>query len=497
MSSKKNTTATGTSLPNDYVPKILVVDDEQRIRDACKMILEEDGYDVMTASDGTKGVDLITAHHFDIILLDLMMPTLSGFDVLANVKSLHPDTVVIVITGYATLEHSVESMKKGAFDFLPKPFTPDHLRVIISKALDHTMALRDIANTSSRLRTMVNRLSDGVMCSNRQQSVVFANPAFLFMLGCRPGLDTIGRPVGELVVDTRIRELIKTALQMDQQSTGEVSNEITLPPSNASGERIIDVRCLPFRDRSGINIGVITVLHDITAARRMDQMKSDFVSMVSHEIRSPMNSVLMQLQVIMDGLAGEVTEKQLEILQRASMKIQSLSQMTSELLDLASIESGLTVQKKEPISMDELIREQIQLHLPQVQSQSIELTAELPDDVPLLLADRRNMEEVLSNLITNAIKYTPAGGKICLGLSIDGNYLCIKVSDTGYGITEDEKEKIFERFYRVKNQQTRHIQGTGLGLAIVKSLIEAHQGRIEVDSRPDKGSTFSVYLPVL
>lgn len=498
MNSKKNTAmAAAIAFPVDYTPKILVIDDEQRIRDACRMILEEDGYEVMTAADGNQGVDLITTHHFDIILLDLMMPTLSGFDVLAKVKNLHPDAVVIIITGYATLEHSVESMKKGAFDFIPKPFTPEHLRVIISKALEHTLALRDIANTNSRLRTMVNRLSDGVMCSNRQQSVVYANPAFLFMLGCRPGTETIGRPVDTLIDNARIRELIQAVLAMDEQSSGEVSDEITLPSTGASGERIIDARCVAFRDRSGITIGVITVLHDITAARRMDQMKSNFVSMVSHEIRSPMNSLLMQLQVIMDGLAGDVTEKQLEILQRAALKIQSLSQMTSELLDLASIESGLIVQKKEHIAMDEMIREQLELHLPQAQSQSIELTAELADNVPLVLADRRNMEEVLSNLITNAIKYTPTGGEVRLDLSADDEYLCIRVTDTGYGIAEDEKEKIFDRFYRIKNSQTRYIQGTGLGLSIVKSILDGHRGWIEVDSRPGEGSTFSVYLPVL
>ena len=150
-------------------------------------------------SDGTQGVDLITARHFDIILLDLMMPTLSGFDVLARVKHLHPDSVVIIITGYATLEHSVEAMKKGAFDFIPKPFTPDHLRVVIAKALGHTMALRDITNTHNRMRTMVNRLNEGVMCVNRAKAVVFANTAFLDLLNYQGEYDFAGKTPGCLL----------------------------------------------------------------------------------------------------------------------------------------------------------------------------------------------------------------------------------------------------------------------------------------------------------
>lgn len=477
-------------------PKILVVDDEQRIRDACKTILEEAHYAVSIAGDGEQAVREITENHYDLILLDLMMPNLSGFDVLAQVKADHPETVVIIITGYATLEHSVEAMKKGAFDFIPKPFTPDHLRVVVAKAIGHIVALRDIASTRSRLRTMVNRLSEGVMCTNRSNTVVLANPAFLRMLGCRPE-PAAGLPVDGLITNARIKEMIQGALHMPREALDECTEEIVVGGDDTFEAMILSVRCVPFRDRAGTTIGVITVLHDITALRRMDQMKSHFVSMVSHEIRSPMNSVLMQLQVVLDGLAGTITDKQKDILERASKKIESLSQMTSELLDLASIESGLLVQKKEPVCMAEVIREQLVLVEPQAAAKSISLTAEVTDDLPLVLADRRNMEEVIANLITNAIKYTPDAGAVTVTASSTGDTLCIRVSDTGFGIAEEEQGRIFERFYRVKNVQTRFIQGTGLGLPIVKSIVDAHDGHIELESRPGAGSTFSVFFPAL
>ena len=173
---------------------------------------------------------------------------------------------------------------------------------------------------------------------------------------------------------------------------------------------VISAHCAPFRDPRGRNLGVITVLHDITALKQMDRMKSEFVSMVSHEIRGPMNSVNMQLQVLLDGLAGELTTEQRNILERASGKIVSLCEMTSELLDLARIESGLISLEREPVDMAELIREQVALHGPRAADANIEMKVDIPDSLPSLLGHRRNLEEVLSNLITNAIKYSPAGG---------------------------------------------------------------------------------------
>ncbi|MFZ3046523.1 MAG: ATP-binding protein, partial [Desulfatirhabdiaceae bacterium] len=479
-----------------YTPKILVVDDEARIRNACKLVLGECGYEVCLAINGKDGLQQIHDHHYDIILLDLMMPELSGFDVLAQVKSLHPDTVVIVISGYATLEHSVDAMKKGAFDFIPKPFTPDHLRVTVAKAIDHTRALRDIAQTRSRLRTLVNRLSDGVMCTNHAHRVVLANPAFLRMIGCHS--ESVGGcGIDEFMDSTELRNIIYQAQEMSENEFMELTGEMTFNGSDRPDEIIIGVRCAPFRDRSGRNLGVITVLHDITALKQIDRMKSEFVSMVSHEIRSPMNSVLMQLRVVLDGLAGELTPKQKEILERASEKIDSLTQMTSELLDLARIESGLISQEREPVDILSIIRDQVAFHLPRAEFGSVQIDLEVPETLPPILANRRNMEEVLSNLITNAIKYSPNGGRVIVSASSGTDYLSIRVQDTGIGIAEADKHLIFQRFFRVKNEKTRYINGTGLGLALVKSILESHQGRITVESKPGEGSTFFVFLPLL
>ena len=476
-----------------HTPTILVIDDEARIRDACVLVLSDKGFDVSAAPDGQKGLQMIKEKHYDIVLVDLMMPNISGFDVVTEVRSHHPDTVVIVITGYATLEHSIEAMKKGAFDFIPKPFTPDQLRAVVDKSLRYTTALQDITESKSRLRVMVNRLTEGVMTTDAKKLIVQANPAFMHMLGYH-GEDVIGRHVDQFISDEKLLSAIDQALVMPANSFAEITHEIVLVENGE--EKYFSARCTPFRGRLNENIGTITVLHDITALKKMDQMKSDFVSMVSHEIRSPMNSLLMQLKIILDGLAGDVTAKQQEILQRASQKILNLNNLVSELLDLARIESGLIAHEKEQVDMTALLADQQTFHSAYAREKNITIGLNCPAAMPPLLANRQNIEEIFANLITNAIKYSPVGGSITIRALEEQNYLKTEVSDTGFGISQEDLEKIFVRFYRVKDANTREIHGTGLGLSIVKSIVESHHGNISVASELGKGTTFTVLLPL-
>jgi PAS domain S-box-containing protein len=458
------------------------------------MVLEEMGFEVALASDGGQGLEKIKERHFDIILVDLMMPVLSGFELLSQVREHHPDTVVIVITGYATVEHSIEAMKKGAFDFIPKPFTPDQLRAVVIKSIKYTRALQDITDTKSRLRVMVNRLMDGVMTTDNEKRIVLANPAFLHMIGYYGG-DVIGRRIEEIDQSEPLSRMIDQALDMPPDTFTEIVQELSFNGKEGQNDCTLSARCAPFRGRTGLNLGTITVLHDVTAVKKVDRMKSDFVSMVSHEIRSPMNSLLMQMKVILDGLAGEVTDKQREILERASGKIHNLTTMVSELLDLARIEAGQVTSEKEAIEIGAFLHEQIAFHQAAAEAKNINLHLEKLPVLPMIPANPRGMEEIFSNLITNAIKYSPNDSSISLCAALEEDYVAITIEDTGFGIPEEDLEEIFSRFYRVKDQNTRQIHGTGLGLAIVKSIVNAHQGSIKVASKLGQGTAFTVSLP--
>ncbi|RLB94279.1 MAG: hybrid sensor histidine kinase/response regulator [Deltaproteobacteria bacterium] len=477
-----------------FQPRVLVVDDEVRIQKACRRLLTEEGCDVEVAQNGIQGLKMIEEKHFDIILLDLMMPGISGLDVLKDVKSHHPDTVVIIITGYATLEHSIETMKKGAFDFLSKPFSPQELRLVISKAIEFIRTLQDIATEKSRMRVMINTLNNGVLTTDNQKQIALANPAFLKMIGCRK-TSVIGHNVSEFIKDSRLLDMINQAIHQPVDTFAEITDEMTIPSSKEKKEMIIGIRCIPFRDRLNRNLGSITVFNDITALKKIDQMKSNFVSMVAHEIKSPLNSILMQLNVVLDGLAGELTEKQKEILQKSSNRIKSLTKLSTELLDLSKIESGLINQEREELNLVELIKGQIAFYQDKADAKSIYLTTKETKEKIRMMGNRINMEEVVSNLISNALRYSPNGSTITAWADEKTDCAKIVVSDTGLGIAQNELEHIFDRFFRVKNEKTRHINGTGLGLAIVKTIVEAHHGTIEVESEVDKGTCFSIYFP--
>lgn len=484
-----------TSVSLSFVPRILVVDDEPRVRAGCTQVLGQEGYQVDSASEGILALDRLKEDHFDVVLLDLMMPNMPGLTVLEKIRERHPDTVVIVITGYATLEHSIRAMKHGAFDFIPKPFTPEQLRVVTSKAIAHTRALQDIATEQSRLRVLIDRLADGVLATNAQGGVMLANPAARRLL--RSTAHTLDdRPLEEVIAQTLLPELIDQALASLPPELTEQTREWTVAPQGVHPEFTVSARCLPFRDRLSRNLGTITVLQDITALKKIDQKRSDFVSLVAHEIRSPMSSVLMQVNALQDGLAGDLNEKQKAMLDRITQRIQSLVDLASELLNLAKIESGLIAQERERLDPVPLLQDQIRLHQPLADAKTIRLVARIPEVLPHIVFNRRSLEEVATNLLTNAIKYTPDGGSVTLSAQSSEAELRLDITDTGYGIPPEDLPLIFRRFYRVKNAQTRLITGTGLGLSIVQEILEAHHGRVQVESTLGQGSCFTVYLPI-
>ncbi|HUT72121.1 MAG TPA: ATP-binding protein [Desulfatiglandales bacterium] len=479
-----------------YQPKILVIDDEKRIREGCFKILTKENCLVDVAESGETGLTMIAEKHYDIILTDLMMPGIGGMEVLAKVREQHPDTVGIVITGFATLEHSIEAMKKGAFDFIPKPFTPDQVRVVVSKAVKMTRTLQDIATEKTRLKTIVNYLEGGVLVTDKTKNIILYNPALLRMLGYDGGpLDD--QPLSALTTDETLTGMIDSILGLKVGELKVLSAEI-LPRDSGEGlsdERYLRAQSVPFQNRSGEILGSVTIIDDITHLKKLDEMKSAFVSMVSHEIRGPLSTVLSQIKILTDGLAGEIGAKQADILGKISRKVEGLVELTNELLDLSRIEAGLIVQDKQQVQLMDILDSLVGFMQARAKEKNISLSLKKAT-LPLINADAKSMEEVFSNLITNAINYTPEGGNITLAGEVSGDFVHISISDTGYGIVPDELPRIFERFYRVKNDKTRNIVGTGLGLPIVKSIVEAHNGTIKAESTEGVGSTFSVRLPV-
>ncbi len=484
---------------------VLVVDDEKVIRDGCTLILQPEGYLVKTAANGREALDLLAAEPVNVVLCDLKMPVMGAIEMLEEARLRFPEVPIIIITGHGTVDDAVACMKKGAYDFVTKPFRIDHLTLCVKRALgkqllerqarelleEQAKNLYNLALEQSRLHTIVNCMADGVLVTNRDLEVVLCNHTFTQLFGLNTAPPLPG-PLSAYFDDSSLHEAIQALLSGPEAIPG-----LCLTQEILRGRSHLKVMTAPFFGPDQEVLGTVTVLHDVTSFKELDQLKSDFVNLVSHELRSPLSSIIMQHKVILDGLAGELTDKQREMLIRAHDKMQGLLDLINDLLDLAKIESGRRHLEETPLALGEVLTDLAELLRHRAEDQNILLTLSAAPDLPPILGDRRAMDEVFTNLITNAIKYSPDGGNVMVAAVSCGECVEVSVSDQGIGIEQDEIPKIFDKFYRVKHPKARHIIGTGLGLAIVKSILEAHRGSIEVTSREGVGTTFKVLLPIL
>jgi signal transduction histidine kinase len=217
--------------------------------------------------------------------------------------------------------------------------------------------------------------------------------------------------------------------------------------------------------------------------------------MVAHELRSPLVSVRQLQTVLLEGMAGPLQEKQDEFVRRGVRKIDSLLELINDLLNVARLEAGRLVQQPVRMDVSEMVAEVVALFEPRARQQGITLTCGCECSLPVH-ADPGNIEKVLNNLISNAINYSPGGGRVTVSARPAGEFVEIRVSDTGVGIPLEELPKIFDKFYRVKDPKTRHVTGTGLGLSLVKGIVDGCRGKIEVESVPDRGTSFRILLPL-
>lgn len=490
--------------PQPSPVRILVVDDEKIIRDGCTKILsKEEGCEVQTVASGEDGLRRLQEAPWDLLLLDLKMPGLSGMEVLQRVQENYPDLLVVVITGYATVESAVEAMKAGAYDFVPKPFAPDQLRIVVNRALEkkalekeadllrreREKGLREIAEEKSKIKTIILSMADGVLVTDHEKHVVLYNPAAVRMLGMKT-LPSLAQTIENCVETDCLKELAAKISQVSGEARSAVTQEVVV-----DGVTLM-AYIAPVRSEEGEVLGAVTVLRDISILKAMDRMKSDFVAMVVHELRAPLASVEQQLSVVVDRIIGELNDRQSEMLGRAKERTHALMTLIHDLLDLSKIEAGFVVQQKEPIQIGEVLEKAVAMLTVQAQEKRIALHLSPLPSLPGVVADRRSIEEVFVNLLSNAIKYTAEDGWVRVEGYITGSDLCIEVADSGIGISAEDLPHIFDKFYRVKNAQTRKITGTGLGLPIVKHIVEAHLGTVQVESQPGVGSKFRVYLPL-
>lgn len=368
--------------------KILVVDDEPGIRSGVGRILrnfrvdypfmdEAFDFEVLEASTGEAGIEIIERDMPDILLLDNKLPGIQGIEVLEYIKKKQLNIVVVMITSYASLELAVKATSDGAYDFIPKPFTPQELK-------------SSVENITKRvfLKKMTTKLHD----------------------------------------------------------TGK-------------------------------------------------QIRFTFLSVLSHELKAPLNAIEGYLKMIRERQQGNNLEDYDVMLDRSLERVKGMRTLILDLLDLTKVESGKNKRNITDVDLIHVIKTAMDTMRPYSIQRDVKMVLDGPAQL-LIKADADELEIIFNNLISNAIKYNKDGGQVSCRVKDNHGYIEITVEDTGIGMNASDMEKIFGDFVRIKNEKTKNISGTGLGLSIVKKLIENYSGTIEVSSIPDQGSTFKLRLPI-
>jgi signal transduction histidine kinase len=372
--------------------RILVVDDEANVREMVSKIVSLMGHEAVTSENGREALEILKNEPFSIVITDVKMPEMDGFELMKAVRDQFPGIYTICMTAHGASYTYTDVVGVGATDYISKPFTIDEMMAKLNRVIREKDLIKDLTQKSTEL---------------------------------------------------------------------EKANE---------------------------------------ELKRLDQLKSTFISSVSHELRTPLTVIKEFISLMLEGHVGTLTEDQEEYLGIAKKNIIRLTNLIETLLDFSRIESGKGLKLKfEPTRLMEVVEDAVMTLSQQLEEKRITLENRLDPDMPTVLIDRNRWVEVFINLIGNGIKFTPPGGKITVdsrGLTEKRDYLKVVVTDTGVGISPEDLSKVFDRFYQGGRTQTGLITGTGLGLAIVKEIVEAHRGYIQAESKSDNGASFVLTLPI-
>jgi two-component system, sensor histidine kinase and response regulator len=370
--------------------RILVIDDEQGLREGCRRVLSRYHFQVDLAATGHEGLALFRQNHPDLVLLDVMMPDISGIELMNTLRGDDPDIVCIIITGYATVELAVEAMKLGAYDFIAKPFSDDNLLLAVEKGLE-----------KRRLEQEARRM------------------------------------------------------QQAEEEARRLSQEKAM-------------------------------------LEELDRVKTAFMRKVAHELRAPIAAIQSFLVSILAGYGSPAAQH--EMMERAVARSGELLDLVNDLLNLSRLKDAKIEPKKQEVSLKEVLDEVLNLHAADAHQKRIALDVSC-EDCPAILADPGHIKQLWTNLVSNAIKYTPEGGKVRICLRVKDGVIVGDVEDTGIGIGPEDLPRLFEEFFRTEKAKAFAQYGTGLGLSIVRQIVSECGGDIGVKSEVSKGTRFTFRLP--
>jgi NtrC-family two-component system sensor histidine kinase KinB len=358
-------------------------------------------------------------------------------------------------------------------------------------AIENARLFSEILSGKQRTEAVIQHMADGLLMLDQHGVVLSCNPAIAMLLDMRQN-DIVGQQATASDADPRLRAICAPADAV-RGDTGTLAHDATIPRSGLR-PRVLRVFSTPVSDEDNQPLGEVRVVHDVTQEREIDEMRDEFFSTISHDLRTPLASIQGFVRLLLDNQVPD-EETQREFLGLIGQQTERLAQMVNNLLDISRLEAGKLTLKREPLQLAAILREATSKLQGMARDKRIRLESDMPADLPTIAGDGGWLEQVATNLIGNAVKFTPAGGQITVSARHSGGEIVAEVTDTGIGIPTDLLERVFDKYYRVPGASSEQVEGTGLGLHIAKRIVEAHGGRIWAESTLGQGSVFRFTLP--
>jgi PAS domain S-box-containing protein len=499
--------------------RILIVDDEPDIALILKLQLEDAGYQTVRAQDGIEALEAVEREAFALILLDIKMPRMDGLEVLSRVRS--AETPVIMMTAHGSEDIAVDAMKKGALDYISKPFSTDDLLQKVARAIgidktrkENERLSRQLDEERLKMEAVLQGMADLLLAVDLQGRIVTASRHAATVL-CEAGGQLLGKTLEEVLkAEVPGGELpSRTVLR-----TGEPSLDVAYTMLAGTLNIPVLSSAAPLRNAQGELVGSVEIIRDISKLKELEQEKEDFVSMLSHDLKSPITAVVGSIDLVREARLGPVNEEQCEYLEAAIESCEEMVEMIDTLLGIHKFEAGkmrLIFKEEDPAS---LVARSVGKFQTVANRGGVALNCKFEEALPGISVDRSSFGRILGNLLSNAVKFTPEGGEIEVSVDLvqdlsavtaripeqsypqrelpqEGAFVRIVVRDSGIGIPQDSLGTIFDRFVQARNRRLGKTRGTGLGLAFCRKAVDAHGGYIWAESEPGAGSVFTVLLP--
>jgi len=535
--------------------RILVVDDEIETREVCKRVFSKKGYVVEFAEDGQRALEMVRDNRFQVVLADLKMPGMDGLTLLKWIKEEYSKTEVIMITGYASINTAVNAMRIGAYDYIVKPFDINELNLVVWRCLEKQRLASEVSELNDVVALYeVSKAIGSVMELGRLLKTILktacdamATDGGVLMLFDRDGKELLPQVSiglsGKLVetIKGKIEKIIPKWIRGGSKPLllTDITEDYFQWDRNRKQESSISGIAVPLRTKGKViaaisindlkgnlekirsqNSKLLTIFaanaslvienakvyerleqkkKDLEKAnqrlRGMDKLKFEFVLSVSDQLKTPLTAIQGAIDLLMTKLPKETTDEKDRLIGIARNNASRMAELIDELLDFSRIKANTMKMKMEKVSLSEVVSEVVIDCKTLLDKKGISIQTFLPKSPSEVYGDLYRLKQALGNLLNNAVKFTPRGGKVSLRVEDNEKEVRVTVEDMGIGSASKNQMKIFEKFCQINNSWIRNTGRFGLGLSIANSIIEAHKGRIWVKSRPDKGIKFTFAIP--